>query len=97
VPITSIPAVNEVTETVPSLTDCNSILQQSNGIYKTTVPSELFQTKLLVTDILYCRMVQCLMNNEMEGSGRGTEENHKIPNSGSSVILQHVTSGIHFG
>jgi len=67
VPTTNIPAVHEVKQTVPPLTDCNSILQHSNGIYKTAVPYKLFQTKLPVTDTLYCRMVQCLMTNGVEG------------------------------
>lgn len=67
VPTTNIPAVHEVKETVPFPTDCNSILQQSNGIYKTTVPYELLQTKLAVTDTLYCRMVQWVMTNGVEG------------------------------
>lgn len=66
-PTTNIPAVHEVKETVPSLTDCNSILQQSNGTYKTAVLYELFQTKLPETDTLYCRMVQRAMTNGVEG------------------------------
>lgn len=66
-PTTNIPGVHEVKQTVPPLTDCNYILQQSNGIYKTAVPYELFQTKLPVTDTSYCRMVQRLMTNGVEG------------------------------
>jgi len=66
--MTNIPAVHKVKETVRSSpTVTNSILQQSNGTHKTTVPYELFQTKLPVTDTLYCLMVQCWMTNGMEG------------------------------